>query len=692
MTFGTTVLDFADSTAYSHHHQMTVIAVVIAAVCLIGFFVGSKRNSAWSTWVLMAGILTLLFAFWPQKGKDNRYVIPPVKGIATQGPAEPMVDPLIAEQTVVHNPEVHVPREEEHAGFVSSSECRDCHRRQYHTWHDSYHRRMTQPASAEGIVGNFDGQVLTNHSLGNSIQLKKELGKHFFRVLTDRSQDEPGPWREVVLTTGSHHTQVYWYPTRVGNTLGMVPFEYHKEAQQWIPRAAAFLKPPGVQSETEIGRWNDGCINCHTTGPHSGGLEETKVYNSKVGEFGIACEACHGPGEQHVSLQRKAQIDGVDLAKSKDPIVNPVELIHQRSSEVCGRCHSIPYDRRVDMTELDYRPGEVLDEKRFVVTHGDQKGLKEFLRLSPRHQMLKGDIALDLRFSFWQDGMIRLAGREFVGLINSPCHEEGTMSCFSCHKMHQATGDARPAEEWADDQLKVGMRGNKACTQCHEAEEYGAEKHTHHAVGSVGANCYNCHMPHTSYGLLKAVRSHTVSSPTVTETVEFKRQNACNICHTDKSLGWTSKYLKEWYATDSPSLTAEQQKLSAMVVATLKGDAIDRAFAAWYLGWAPAQQASGTDWMPPFLAVLMEDDYDVVRYMAYRSLKSIPGYEDLKFDYVSSETDRAEVVAKVREQWNVAKRAVGNVAVLLGDDGAFDEAGAQRLLNVRDNTRVLLTE
>ena len=88
------------------------------------------------------------------------------------------------------------------------------------------------------------------------------------------------------------------------------------------------------------------------------------VEDSKVGEFGIACEACHGPGERHVALQRKAKADGVELAPADDPIVNPVELTHQRSSEVCGRCHSIPYDRRLDLTKPDYRPGEELNKKR----------------------------------------------------------------------------------------------------------------------------------------------------------------------------------------------------------------------------------------------------------------------------------------------------------------------------------------
>ncbi len=61
--------------------------------------------------------------------------------------------------------------------------------------------------------------------------------------------------------------------------------------------------------------------------------------------------------------------------------------------------------------------------------------------------------------------------------------------------------------------------------------------------------CYNqCHMPFTTYGLLKAIRSHQVSSPSV-QAKFGKRAGpiACNQCHQDKTLAWTSDYLSRWY-------------------------------------------------------------------------------------------------------------------------------------------------
>ena len=38
------------------------------------------------------------------------------------------------------------------------------------------------------------------------------------------------------------------------------------------------------------------------------------------------------------------------------------------------------------------------------------------------------------------------------------------------------------------------------------------------------------------------------------------------------------------------------------------------------MAWPPAQQASGADWMAPYLAQLLDDPYDAVRFGAARSM------------------------------------------------------------------------
>ncbi|MEO6593744.1 MAG: hypothetical protein ABIP94_03215, partial [Planctomycetota bacterium] len=62
-------------------------------------------------------------------------------------------------------------------GYVSSSKCRACHPHEYGTWHDSYHRKMTQRAGPESIVGDFDDVRLSID--GKDYHLERE-GDEFF--------------------------------------------------------------------------------------------------------------------------------------------------------------------------------------------------------------------------------------------------------------------------------------------------------------------------------------------------------------------------------------------------------------------------------------------------------------------------------------------------------------------------------
>jgi len=228
------------------------------------------------------------------------------------------------------------------------------------------------------------------------------------------------------------------------------------------------------------------------------------------------------------------------------------------------------------------------------------------------------------------------------------------MSCLSCHDMHSGENDKRPKEQWADDQMKIGMRGNQACLQCHQ--EYKSPEqlalHTHHAAGSTGSNCYNCHMPHTTLGLMKAMRSHTIDSPSVAATVATGRPNACNLCHLDKSLAWTAKHLEQWYDIESPKLNIQEKELASSIRWVLKGDAGQRAIAGWHFGWEPAQKASGTNWMSPFLAELLTDSYDVVRFIGYHSLKNVPEFSKFDYDFVAPVEAREAGRKRALEIWN----------------------------------------
>lgn len=198
------------------------------------------------------------------------------------------------------------------------------------------------------------------------------------------------------------------------------------------------------------------------------------------------------------------------------------------------------------------------------------------------------------------------------------------MGCLSCHAMHQPADDPRVLRDWANDQLKPGMAGDEGCLQCHALPDIAV--HTHHPPESSGSRCYNCHAPYTTYGLLKAIRTHLNTNPSVVTTLTTGRPNACNLCHLDKSLGWTADHLAQRYGAERPRLTEDQERIASSILHLLSGDARQRALIAWNMGWEPARHTSGSKWLSSFLAQLLEDPYDVVRYDAYHSLRKLPEF------------------------------------------------------------------
>lgn len=577
-------------------------------------------------------------------------------------------------------------------GYLTSNDCRACHPGQYATWHESYHSTMTQVVEPDTVQATFEGDL---HVRGRDYRLERRGDDYFGSFPLDSADRQSSQMKTVRLTqvTGSHHMQVFWYSFGDQRGLGMFPLYFHLEEQRWIPWSSVFLMRPDFHAKEDVGRWNAHCVKCHTTDARSRMLEmtpaATAAAETEVGEYGISCEACHGPGDVHAGLNRnplrRYQQHLTDTAD--ESIVLPTRLDAKASAHVCAQCHSVHAlvpKQFEDAQEHGnpYRPGGDLEASQIVYGGRRKRGTEEMARSKPGF----------VRNHFWPDGMIRVGGREFNGLQRSPCYahgdpERGIMTCSSCHSAHRFTGDgeraAQPIDEWTDDQLGPGMRSNASCLQCHGelSGDVALASHTRHAVDSSGSSCTNCHMPHTSWGLMKATRSHEISSPSVQVQLDTGRPNACSMCHLDRSLGWVNDALVEGYGAAPVAMEADDQDLPVAVVAALRGDAGQRGIVAWAMGWEPALEASGSGWMERLLATLMLDTYDAVRFNAMRALRLQPGYESMDVDFLADEADRERIRDQILERW----RAHGS-----GVD--IPDALHNRLLQERDLTPVYLSE
>ena len=576
--------------------------------------------------------------------------------------------------------------------YVGSAACRSCHPHYYATWHDSYHRTMTQVATAESVIGNFNNVRLSGKDL--NVRLFRQGNQ--FLVEMNLSNPPLNDVYPVVMTTGSHNRQVYWLGSSTDSPLMVLPYMFLRAEQKWIPRHSAYINPMCLQERPEsavlkadFGRWSYQCIKCHTTRPYLAAETDSPARPAsatQVVEFGISCEACHGPGAEHVRVNRDPTRRYTQrLAGGPDAtIVNPADLPHDRASQVCGQCHSVIIHRkRWVHNGYTYRPGEDLaaDPNRFV--------MRGRLDLMPHNRPRDLPHPSEMN-SFWSDGMIRCSGREYNGLIDSPCFQRGEMSCLSCHQMHQSPDDPRKRQDWADDQLKFGTDGNSACLQCHDQLKSvdRLTLHTHHGADSAGSNCYNCHMPYTTYGLLKAIRSHQISSPSVTASLETGRPNACNQCHQDKTLAWTADHLSRWYEIPKPKLSGDEQQIAATALWALRGDAGQRVLMAWSYGWEDALKTAGNHWQAPYLAQLLEDRYDAVRFIAHRSLRRLPGFQDFEYDFVGPPGHRAAARQRALQVWAGSQKSLNRPfarPVLIDGRGHVLETEFQRLWKQRDD-------
>lgn len=516
-----------------------------------------------------------------------------------------------------------VPTPRQDTLFAGSGACRSCHAKEYDTWHSSYHRTMTQVATPKSVVAPFHDVRLEKY--GHSAQLIHNNDEYFVTMADPDlviamvragenipSSQLPQVKRQIVMTTGSHLFQAYWYVANDEGELWQFPWRFNISENMWMHRDDVFLQPPSDRPAMGHQIWNAGCINCHSVGGQPG-LDKYKgaFAETHIAELGIACESCHGPCSQHVKENRNPlRRYQLHLTSKVDSTVfHPTNHSHQLASQACGSCHSHheydktnPANDHLNTLGREHRPGmEMTERARFLSVH-DEKTFTDG----------EQQIAVS---RFWADGACRSGGREYNGLIESPCYLKGTMTCNSCHTMHG---------QEPDDQLKTDMRSNQACLQCHPNIASNVEAHTHHSAGSSGNDCMNCHMPYTSFALLKGIRSHRIDSPSVTAFGENVRLNACNLCHLDQSLNWASDHLTNWYSQPRPDLPDDSKNISAALNWMLSGDAGQRVISAWHFGWEPA--TTNTDvtlWGQPFLAELLRDPYAAVRFNAASALERI---------------------------------------------------------------------
>jgi hypothetical protein len=113
------------------------------------------------------------------------------------------------------------------------------------------------------------------------------------------------------------------------------------------------------------------------------------------------------------------------------------------------------------------------------------------------------------------------------------------------------------------------------------------------------------------------------------------------------------------------------------------------------MAWEPAQKIAGRDWFYPYLIYSMTDPYAAVRFDAWKSLQTLPGFSDFPFIYTSDDHSLRETAARAFEKWLrkvCPPNAIFPPETALDSDGRFQKNVFRRLRSERDDKPILLAE
>ncbi len=328
-------------------------------------------------------------------------------------------------------------------GFVGSESCRECHADLYDTHLRTAHFRTSGLADSTTIRGSF-------RQGSNSYHLNDSLG---FSMLADKNGFYQRPYflkenktvatdtLAIVIGSGTKgQTYLSWEE----DALYQLQVSYYTPTDEWT-------NSPGMPRDQFLDARpvNSSCLECHVTFAKSTALYGMgNTFKKDEILFGVDCERCHGPSEEHVNFHRqKPEATTAFAMTSYD------SLTRQQRLDACALCHS---------------------------------GIRTPLK--PAFQFLVGDTLSN--FSMADKAVLDspekldVHGNQYGLLQASACFKGSeTMDCTTCHSPHQ-------------NQRGTLTIFNQRCMQCHTemmaSDTCSASKEL---LQQNGNNCVACHMP-----------------------------------------------------------------------------------------------------------------------------------------------------------------------------------------------------
>jgi tetratricopeptide (TPR) repeat protein len=410
------------------------------------------------------------------------------------------------------------------AEFVERQLCIECHEDQYKEWIGSHHDLAMDVATDETVIGDFNNSKFTHQGITSTFY--KKDGKFFIR--TDGPDGKLHDY-EISYVFGVEPLQQYMIKFPDGRIqlpdIGWDDHPKEEDGQRWFHlHPNEKITPKHIFHWTRrFLNWNYMCAECHSTDLQKNYDFETNTFRTTWSEINVSCQACHGPGSNHVEWARAFEKTGEkdDTYDNTGLEVNLKDDNPRVQIEACARCHS-----RRNGLRRDYEYGKPFMD--FYVP-----------------QVLVNPL-------YYPDGQILDEVYVYGSFIQSKKYHQG-VRCSDCHNPHTA---------------RLHTYGNELCMGCHSSppaeqfanlkdKDYDAPAHHFHKEDSPGLQCVDCHMPETKYMIVDPRRDHSFQIPRPDLSVKLDIPNACNRCHEDQSVQWASDRVNEWYPLSRESREKE---------------------------------------------------------------------------------------------------------------------------------------
>jgi tetratricopeptide (TPR) repeat protein len=461
-----------------------------------------------------------------------------------------------------------------------------------------------QAANDATLLGDFAGAVFEEHGVATTFT--RRGGRPVVRT---EGPDGALHEYDVAYTFGARPLQQLLLPLPGGRlqALGVAWDSRPREAggQRWFSLHPGERVPPSdVLHWTKLPMsWNSQCADCHSTDLRKNYDAARDVYDTKWSDVSVACEACHGPGSNHVAWAKSAKVDAADAADARGltvrferraegrwtfaegaPIARRAAPAPDAELETCAPCHS----RRAPIAAFRVPGQPLLDTHRPALL---EPGLYE------------------------ADGQMRDEVYEYGSFLQSPMHAAG-VRCGDCHEPHS---------------LALRAEGNAVCAQCHRPAAYERPEHHHHDAGSAGAACAACHMPARTYMQVDVRRDHSFRVPRPDLSLEIGTPNACTDCHAGKPARWAADTVARWFPNGRSGAPHYARALdagrraapgAAEALAAVAGDAAQPAIVrATALALLPR---AGAAWPQGTVRAALADREPLVRLGALEAVGALP--------------------------------------------------------------------